>query len=324
MHADNRTSTSIYRTMYLAQHWEMGLLRMIDDGQVSGFYHAGRGQEATEVGAVAPLRRDDYLLYDHRGCAHMIAKGMSLVALYGDFLGNTLGTTRGLGAGIVHIADPGRGVLGQSGTLGGGHVLAAGVGLSIVLRRTDQVVVNFFGDGAANRGTFHEAANVAGAWKLPVIFVVQNNGWAVSVPVEYATGGDGFARRAEGYGMVGVTVDGMDPFAVHDVVAEAVQRARGGGGPTLVEAKTARIRGHFEGDPMTYRSREELAAAKDGDPVLATRARLLRDGVATEAQLREIEQQARDEVAAAAAEALTGTPPGPGRVHEGVYAEENR
>lgn len=310
----------IYRVMYLAQAWEMRLLRLLDDGLVSGFYHAGRGHEALEVSATTVLRDDDYLLYDHRGCAHMIAKGMSLVELFGDFLANDRGSTRGLGAGIVHIADPAHGVLGQSGTLGGGHVIAAGAALSARIRKTDQVVVNFFGDGAANRGTFHEAANAAGAWKLPVVFVLQNNGWAISTPQHRVTAVESFVDRAAGYGMAGVRVDGMDPWAVHEVMTEAIERARTGGGPTLVEGMVVRQRGHFEGDAMSYLSAEEIAAAKAADPVAATRQRMVAEGTADDATLAGLEAVARAAVEAAAEEALTGTLPGRERLDEGIYA----
>ncbi|GHE84347.1 pyruvate dehydrogenase E1 component subunit alpha [Amycolatopsis deserti] len=310
----------IYRTMYQVQQWEKKLLQFLDDGLVSGFYHAGRGHEALEVASMLALRQDDYLLYDHRGCGHMIAKGMDMVSLYGDFLANDKGSTKGLGAGIVHIADPDRGVLGQSGTLGGGHVLAAGAGLSIKLRGTDQVVVNFFGDGAANRGTFHEGANAAGAWKLPVIYIVQNNGWAISTPVDKVTAVKSFAERAAGYGMRGVSIDGMDPFAVYEATVSAVEQARRGGGPTLIEGKVVRFRGHFEGDPGTYRPEEELAQGKAQDPVITTRARLIAEKTADEQQLTALEEEVNAEVDAAAAEALTGTMPGRERLAEGAYA----
>lgn len=312
----------IYRYMLASQVFEQRLLRMIDEGLISGFYHSGRGHEATEVGAVAALRDNDYLLYDHRGCAHMVAKGMDLVSLYGDFLANDLGSTKGLGAGIVHIADPALGVLGQSGTLGGGHVIAAGVGISIRMRKTDQVVLNFFGDGAANRGTFHEGANVAGAWDLPVIYLVQNNGWAISTPVEYSSGGDGFAPRAAGYGMHGVKVDGMDPFAVYAATHEAVERARAGEGATLIEAITVRYRGHFEGDPQNYRDKEELQALKAQDPIPAVRARLIAEDLATEEELTTLDEEVKQTVEQAAQKALTGKKPGRERLAVGVYAEE--
>lgn len=317
---DPETKILIYRTMYRAQQWEMHLLRFLADGKVSGFYHAGRGHEALEVAATLALRPDDYLLYDHRGCAHMIAKGMSLVELFGDFLGNDKGSTRGLGAGIVHIADPAHGVLGQSGTLGGGHVLAAGAGLSIKIRKSDQVAVNFFGDGAANRGTFHEGANVAGAWKLPVIFVLQNNGWAISTPQSRVTAVESFAERAAGYGMTGVQIDGMDPWLVYTTMREAVERARAGQGPTLLEGMVVRQRGHYEGDPMSYRTDEETERAKQLDPVPATRRRLIEEGVLAADAIAALESEVLAEIAAAAEEALQGELPGRERLDEGVYA----
>ncbi|MGZ4538550.1 MAG: thiamine pyrophosphate-dependent dehydrogenase E1 component subunit alpha [Blastococcus sp.] len=310
----------IYRTMYLAQQWEMQLLRFLDDGLVSGFYHAGRGHEALEVASMLALRDDDYLLYDHRGCAHMIAKGMSLVELYGDFLANDKGSTKGLGAGIVHIADPSHGVLGQSGTLGGGHVLAAGAGLSAKIRKTDQVAVNFFGDGAANRGTFHEGANVMGAWKLPVIYILQNNGWAISTPQSRVTAVESFAERAAGYGIVGVSIDGADAWAVYTTMVEAVARARAGEGATLIEGRVSRFRGHFEGDAMRYLPEGALQEARANDPVTATRQRLIDEGVLDDPSLRDLEVEVNDEVQAAAQEALTGELPGPGRLAEGVYS----
>lgn len=315
----DETKVEIYRMMYTALQWENQLLRFIDQGHVSGFYHAGRGHEALEVASMLTQRPDDYLLYDHRGCAHMIAKGMSMVELFGDFLGNDKGSTNGLGAGIVHIADPAHGVLGQSGTLGGGHVLAAGVGLSNRIRKTDQVVVNFFGDGAANRGTFHEAANVAGAWKLPVIFIVQNNGWAISTPQSRVTAIESFAERAAGYGMHGVSIDGTDAWKVYTTMQEAVARARAGEGPTLIEGRVARFRGHFEGDAQKYIPAAELEASRRADPIALTRARLLDEKVLSEKELTDLEAAATAAVESAAQEAMTGNVPGRERLAEGLY-----
>jgi len=310
------TKLRIYRHMYAAERWEAMLLRLIEEGVVSGIYHAGRGHEGSEVGAVTALRKDDYLFYDHRGCGHLIAKGADMVALYGDFLGNELGSTRGLGAGIVHVCDPEHGIMGQSGTLGRGQLLATGAALSAKLRGTDQVSMHFFGDGSSNLGTFHESANVAGAWKLPVIFVVQNNGWAVSVPVEYSTAGGGFARRADAYAMPGVVVDGTDAFAVHEAAVAAVERARRGEGPTLIEAKLARMRGHFEGDPDNYRAKQ---AQGDNDPLVKTRRRLLEEGVVDETYLGKLELAVREQVQAAVDTARQGKMPERKRIFEGLY-----
>lgn len=312
----NELKTDIYRNMYTAERWEATLLRLIEEGVVSGIYHAGRGHEGTEVGAVTALRRDDYLFYDHRGCGHLIAKGVGMVALFGDFLGNELGSTRGLGAGIVHVCDPDVGVMGQSGTLGRGQLLATGAALSAKLRATDQVALHFFGDGSSNLGTFHEAANVAGAWKLPVIFVIQNNGWAVSVPVEYSTGGGGFARRADGYGMPGVVVDGTDAFAVFEATEVAVARARRGEGPTIIEAKLKRMRGHFEGDPDTYRQKDPSGAH---DPLIRTRAQLLSDDTLGEPQLLALEAKCREAINTALESARKGKMPTRERLFQGLY-----
>ncbi|MBM9469052.1 thiamine pyrophosphate-dependent dehydrogenase E1 component subunit alpha [Nakamurella leprariae] len=305
---DPKTKLDIYRTMVLAQSWEQALMRLIDENLAPASYHPGRGSEGSEVACTMALRESDYLLYDHRGMAHIIAKGVPLVGLFGDFLGNELGTTRGYGAGIVHVADPDRGVLGQSGTLGGSQLIAAGAALSAKIRKTDQVTMCFFGDGAANRGTFHEAANAAGAWKLPLVFVVQNNGWAVSVPTEYSTGG-AFVDRANGYGFPGVAVDGQNPFEVHDVAVEAVERARNGGGPTLIEVKTVRLLGHYLGDPQAYREAAERSTSATRDPIVWARAALKESGEATEEQLSAIEAEAIEQVEAAREQALAGAKP---------------
>lgn len=310
---------AIYDKMYLAQRWEAGLFRLIEQGLVSGIYHSGRGHEGVEVGAVMALRDDDYLFYDHRGCAHIIAKGIDLPALYGDFLGNCRGSTHGLGAGIVHVCDPSRGIMGQSGTLGRGQILAAGAALSAYLRDTDQVSMHFFGDGAANVGTFHEAANVAGAWKLPLIFVVQNNGWAVSVPVAHSTGGGGFARRADAYGMAGIVVDGSDAFAVYDATMEAVARARRGDGPTIIEAKVTRMRGHFEGDAEKYRQSKATRDDAATDPVRIARSRLLSERLASENELQTLEEKIHQRLDTALREAKQAGMPTRERIFNGVY-----
>jgi len=314
------TQLSLLREMLRVNLWEERLFRLIEEGRTSGFYHAGRGQEAAAVGAVSALRSDDYLLYNHRGMGQAIAKGVPLDRLFGDFLGMTEGTTGGLGAGIVHIAWPEVGVLGQSGTLGGGFVLAAGAGLSIRYRETDQVVMCFFGEGASNRGTWHEAANAASLWKLPVIWLCENNGYSISVPASSALSTPQVADRASAYGMPGVVVDGMDPIAVREATDVAVARARAGEGPTLIEVMTYRLRGHYEGDPETYRSREEVNDWRLRDPLVTFPERLLASGVATQDDLDRMKAEVAAEIQAAAEIALRGTPPGAERVMQGLYA----
>lgn len=316
---DSRTRIDIYRTMYTAQAWELTLMRLIDEGFAPPSYHPGRGSEGSEVGATMALRTDDYLLYDHRGMAHIIAKGEPLRTLFGDFLGNSLGTTRGLGAGIVHVADPERGILGQSGTLGGSQLIATGAALSAKIRKSGQVAMCFFGDGAANRGTFHEAANAAGAWKLPIVYVVQNNGWAVSVPSSHSAGGR-FVDRANGYGFTGEWVDGIDAFAVYDAAKAAVERARAGEGPTLLEVKTVRLTGHYAGDPQAYRAADEREVAASQDPIVHARAALLEAGDLTEDELVALENGAKADVEQAAEDSKSGTQPTPDRIQQYIYA----
>ena len=309
-----------YEQMLRIVLWEQGLLRMIDEGKVSGFYHSGRGHEAVAVGACAALRSDDYIMYDHRGCGQQIAKGLGLSKLYGDFLANIEGTTRGLGAGIVHIAWPEIGILGQSGTVGGCFPIAAGAALSAKYRGTDQVCLCFFGDGTANRGTFHESANAAGAWNLPVVWLCENNGWAVSVSFDESTAVSDLTTRAAGYGMPGIRIDGNDVVAVHEAVTEAVARARAGHGPTFIEAIVQRFRGHFEGDSEPYRTREDVERARQDDPVTALARQLVERGLQTETQLDAIRARLQAEVDEAARVALAAPMPSPDRLYEGLYA----
>ena len=310
-----------YRMMTRIVLWEQKLLWLIDNGEVSGFYHSGRGQEAIPVGACAALRPDDYMLYAHRGVGYLIAKGLPMHKLFGDFLGTIGGTTRGLGAGIVHIAWPPLGILGQGGTVGSSFPLAAGAGLSAKYRGSDQVTLVFFGEGTSNRGTFHEAANAASVWKLPIVWLCENNGYGAMVNAQQSTSVEDIAVRASAYGMPGVIVDGQDPVAVHEAVEEAVARARTGGGPTLIEAKTHRFRGHYEGDPQTYRPDGELAAIKQYDPLVLLADRIMAAGVADADQLGSISAEEGQAVDEALRVAKLDPMPGPERVMQYVYAD---
>lgn len=265
-------ATSLYRTVATIRATELALRAHIAEHGFGGFWHPGIGQEGLQAGAVAALAPEDQLFYAHRGLGYALAKGMPLAALLGDLFGRTTGSTGGKGGGTVHFVDPARGVLGQGGTLGSGFVLGAGAAISAQLQDSGRVVAVFFGDGAASRGTFHEAALQASVWKLPVVWICENNGWALSAPFTEQSPTPDIADRAAAYGMPGVVVDGQDALAVHAAVAQAVDRARSGDGPTLVEAKTLRIRGHYEGDRQPYRT--DLTA--DGpeiprDPVLLLR-----------------------------------------------------
>lgn len=311
----------LYEKTVRCMRWEQRLLDMHAEGRISGFYHAGRGQEGAQVGAVTALGPQDYLLYAHRGCGYMVARGMPMESLYADFLGYAEGSTRGLGAGIVHIAWPQLGILGQSGTLGGSFTIAVGAALSAQLRGTDQVTLCFFGDGTSNRGTWHEAANAAGVWKLPIVWFCENNGLAVSTTFKQSSSVARIADRAVAYGMPGVVVDGQDAVAVHEATQEAVARARSGGGPTLIEALTCRFRGHYEGDPQDYRDRAELERLKrERDPLDILRRRIEGEVGGAADKLQAIDARVEAEVEAAATKALAGSPPSAERINQYVYA----
>ncbi|HSI19714.1 MAG TPA: thiamine pyrophosphate-dependent dehydrogenase E1 component subunit alpha [Sphingomonas sp.] len=239
--------------------------------------HLSIGQEGAIVGACMALRDDDYVTGTHRSHGHPIGKGADLLPLMAEIFGKRTGICKGLG-GSMHLTDTSKGLICESAIVGGGFPLATGAGLSIQVRKTDQVSLCFFGDGAANEGTFHESLNMAALWKLPVIYFCENNGYAVTTSVEKSHGQPDIAKRADGYGMPGVIVDGQDVEAVHKVTQDAVDRARAGGGPTLIEAKTYRFDEHSNrlAIPIKYREDEEVAHWRGArDPIALYRAVLL-------------------------------------------------
>jgi acetoin:2,6-dichlorophenolindophenol oxidoreductase subunit alpha len=272
----------MYAGMLRVRLFEERARELFANGRIPGFLHVSVGQEAVAVGVSAALRPDDYVLSTHRGHGHLIAKGGSLRGLMAELYGKANGICHGKG-GTMHIADVSVGYLGANGVLASGCVVAPGVGLSIKYRKSTQVVVTYFGDGAANRGPFHEGVNLAALWTLPVVFVCENNRWASSTAHSLSTAGGSIAARAAGYGIPGESVDGNDVLAVYDAVARAVERGRGGHGPSLIEAHTIRWVGHFEGDGQAYRGKEEVAEGRRTDPIARlerhlTERRLL-DGV---------------------------------------------
>ena len=268
----------MYASMLRVRGFEERARELFVNGRIPGFLHTSVGQEAVAVGVAAALRPDDYVLSTHRGHGHLIAKGGSLRGLMAELYGKANGVCHGKG-GTMHIADVSVGYLGANGVLASGCVVAPGVGLSIKQRRSGQVVVTFFGDGAANRGPFHEGVNLAALWRLPVVFVCENNGWASSTAHALSTAGGSIAARAAGYGIPGVSVDGNDVLAVHAALAAAVERARSGEGPALVEAHTIRWVGHFEGDAQAYRSRDEVAEGRRRDPIARLERVLIERGL---------------------------------------------
>lgn len=251
----------------------------------------------------------------------MVAKGADTARMMAELYAKRTGSCKGKG-GSMHIADASVGVLGANGVVAGGLSVAAGVGLSIRQRRTDQVCLCFFGDGASNRGPFHEALNLAVIWTLPVIFVCENNGWASSTPHRYACAVQDVAARSAGYGLPGLIVDGMDALAVHAAVQGVVGRARAGGGPALVEAKVVRWQGHYEGDPQGYRGRAEVAEGRVRDPIARLRSQLLDQGILGPDQVAGVEQAAQTEIDAAVAFGESSPLPAPEDALEDLFASE--
>jgi acetoin:2,6-dichlorophenolindophenol oxidoreductase subunit alpha len=303
----------LYREISRIRALELLLNRHIEEHGFGGFWHPGLGQEAIQAGAISALRRDDYLFYAHRGLGYALAKGMSPVTLLADLFGRAGGSVGGKGGGTVHFVDPELGVLGQGGTVGSSFVLGAGAGISAQMLGTDQVVAIFFGDGSAARGTWHEAALTASVWKLPLVWICENNGWAISVPIAEQSPTENIADRAAAYGVPGVVVDGQDAVAVREVTEEAVARARAGEGPTLIEAKTLRVRGHFEGDKQAYR--EDLV---DGLDVPRDPLKILRERIPAEDADR-LDAEAKAEAEAALEKVLAMPPGNPDVVVDGVW-----
>ena len=296
-----KTLLSLYQTMVTIRKFETLAGELFAGGKIPGFIHLSIGQEASSVGICSVLRPDDYITTTHRGHGHVIAKGADLKKMVAELMGRKSGYCKGKG-GSMHIADFSLGILGANGVVAGGFPIIVGAGLSIKLRRTDQVAVCFFGDGGSNRGTFHEALNMAAIWKLPVVFVCENNGFASTTRTSYACSVTDLAIRATGYNIPGVTVDGNDILSVRKAATEAVGRARRGEGPTLLENKTYRRRGHFEGDPQKYRDPAEVSEwEKKNDPILRFTKVLKERKVLTNELEKEIETHVEAELKEAVA-----------------------
>lgn len=305
----------LYRRMQRIRQFEEAILATELQG------HLSIGQEAAIAGACIALRDDDYITGTHRSHGHPIGKGAELGPLMAELWGKKTGICKGLG-GSMHLADTRVGCIGESAIVGGGLPLAVGAGLSIQLRGTDQVSLAFFGDGAANQGTFGESLNLAAIWKLPVIFFCENNGYAISTSVAKSHGQPDIAKRADGYGLPGVIVDGQDAEAVYEATHAAVQRARSGGGPTLIEAKTYRFDEHCRNlnVPIPYRSQQELERFKtERDPVVLYRAVLCGRGV-PEAVLVTLESEVAAAVEAAVKFAHESPDPDPQDMYDHMFS----
>ena len=268
----------MYRTMWNIRAFEMKVVELYKHNMIRGSTHVYLGQEAIATGVCAALRSDDLITSTHRGHGHCLAKGGQPKPMMAELLGRYEGYCKGKG-GSMHIADLGLGILGANGIVGGGLCLAAGAALSCQYQGTDQVVVCFFGDGAFNQGPFHESANLAAVWKLPIIYVCENNQFALSTRVSSALGVSDLSARAEAYGFPGVAVDGKDVVAVYEVAEEAITRARAGNGPSLIAAECYRWEGHMVGDPQEYRPRQEVEKFILECPISYFREKLLAQGL---------------------------------------------
>jgi pyruvate dehydrogenase E1 component alpha subunit len=309
----------MYRTMVKIRLFEEKVFELYAQNLVPGTIHLYTGQEAVAVGVCSALRKDDYITSTHRGHGHCIAKGADVKRVMAEILGKRTGYCKGKG-GSMHIADFSIGILGATGVVGAGIPIAAGAGLSIKLRKTDQVVACFFGDGAANQGTFHEGINMAAIWSLPVIFVCENNLYAMGTRVSTVMRIENVAERATAYGIPGVVVDGNDVLAVYEATFKAAERARRGEGPTLIECKTYRHRGHSRVDPARYRPKEEVEAWLAKDPIRRFRDKLLKSGVLTEAEIQQIERETAAEIEETVRFAMESPYPTPEEALQDVYA----
>lgn len=318
----NDIDSEAYLRMLRIRGFEEAVTRLITEGEVAGAAHSSVGQEAAIVGACMALRNDDYMSGTHRSHGHPIGKGAHLNALMAEILGKVTGVCKGRG-GSMHLTDKSIGSIGESAIVGGGIPLATGAALSAQVRKTDQVALTFFGDGASNEGVFHESINMAAIWKLPVIFFCENNHYAAVTPAKDTHGQPDIARRADGYGIPGVIVDGQDFDAVFAATQQAVARARAGEGPTLIEAKTYRFDEHCVGLFIKggYRTQEEMDYyMTERDPVKLMRATLLARGY-SDGDLSAIETRAIAEVDEAVTFAKSSSYPEPEEAFELVHAD---
>jgi 2-oxoisovalerate dehydrogenase E1 component len=312
---------SLYRQMLLIRRCEEQLARAHQRGLIHGACHTYVGQEAIAVGVCAHLRTEDAVFSTHRGHGHALAKGVPPEQLIAELYGRVTGCSRGRG-GSMHLFAPEVGMMGTSGIVGPCILQAAGAGYSFKLLTTDNIGVAFFGDGAANNGAFHEGMNLASIWKLPVLFVCENNQYATEVPLNYAAGNPAVASRAASYGLPGVELDGNDVLAIHAAAGEAVERGRKGHGPTLLECRTYRTRAHAEGmGDFSYRTREEVEAWKQRCPIARLRKHLIDGSLASESELAAMEPAVNAEVEAAHQAAENAPWPNPASAATHVYAE---
>ena len=309
----------MYATMCSIRRFEQMADRLYASGKVHGTMHLSAGQEAVAVGAARAMRPNDYLLNHHRGHGHFIAKGADVKRMMAEFLGKDTGYCRGRG-GSMHIADVESNNLGANGIVGGGISLAVGVGLAVQMQRKPEIVLSIFGDGAVNEGIFHESLNMAALWDLPVLFLCENNQYAMSMPITRATAKLPIAEKAGAYGMPGYHFDGNDVLQVYEVISQAAEHVRQGDGPVLVEAVTYRYFGHSKSDRNLYRSEDEIDEWKKNDPIIRFRQNLIEGQILDVQQAEKIDLEAQELIDEAVAYAEASPEPEIDTLTEYVYA----
>ena len=295
MHENKTFLKNMYGLMYKIRHFEEEVIKLFHNKQLPGWLHSYIGEEAVAVGACSNLNKNDYIASTHRGHGHCIAKGADIRKMMAELYGKETGYCKGKG-GSMHIADFSIGILGANGIVGGGIPIATGAALACQYLKNERVALCFFGDGAANEGCFHESLNLASLWKLPVIYVCENNLYAETTPQADHQPIKDIADRAKSYNMPGMIVDGNDVLAVHRKVKRAVEKARTGEGPTLIECKTYRYRGHYEGDPEIYRTKEEVKIWKKKDPLERFKRYLLENDIVQSQKIKLLEKRIEDEI----------------------------
>jgi pyruvate dehydrogenase E1 component alpha subunit len=312
------TMLRMYKTMLKIREFDSRINELLKQGLMFGFSHQYIGEEAVAVGSCDAINTDDYITSTHRGHGHCIAKGARLDKMMAELMGRKTGYCKGKG-GSMHIADIEVGNLGANGIVGGGIPIAVGAALKAKLKKTGQVAISFFGDGASNQGVLHESMNLASIWKLPVIFLCENNKYGMTMSVKKSINIENIAERAKGYGIPGIIIDGNDVEEVYNAVKEAAERARRGEGPTMIEAKTYRWKGHSTNDLCVYRTEDEVEEWKKKCPIKRLKDKLLKIGVG-ENELSSIEEAVKQELKEAEDFAINSPYPDPSEAMEDLFA----
>ena len=310
---------TLYEKMVRIRQFENEVEKNVQRGHLHGTTHLYNGQEAVAVGVCSALQNGDYISSTHRGHGHAIAMGADIHKMMAEMFGKITGYSKGKG-GSMHIADIEEGNLGSNGVVGGGIPIAVGAGLSMQMQQKNNVVACFFGDGAINEGSFHEALNMASIWQVPVIFICENNMYGMSSAIGDMTNIDQLSERALAYGIPGVTIDGNDVLVVKETMERAVERARNGAGPTFIEAKTYRFKGHSKSDKQLYRMEEEVEAYKKRDPIIQLEQKLLGAAIDATDRIKAIQRTVQREVEAATEFATVSDEPGIDELYTDVYA----